>query len=445
MVQSSKMEKAKELSAILRSFRLEPLRESDLAEFYFGDTMFIRTGDRWISPLRELYRSCTTPSRTNAHLLLGHRGCGKSTELISLKRQLENEGQPVFIVDCALQLDLFQSDCWDIMLLITEGLFEIAKSKKIKVPNDIIKAVLDYLKKDTEIMETEDSSISVEAGTGVKVSSPPILDWVLNAFISIKSDAKLSAGTRSIAREKLEKRTSEWLEYTKQIAAYVSEGCKGKQPVIIFESLDKLPIPGRIFEILQFTVLSEMPFPVIYTFPISQFYSLNFSTVRNLYIPHILPMIKISNLDRSSNKDGISAIKEIVSKRADLELFDSSDKIGVLEYLIIKTGGSLRHLFECITKAAQRADLRGADKMYPEDASSALSGLKGELTRQVVYQDYESLANIYKCEMYRTGIDDLDLLLRMTQSSVIIEYQNGERWHDLHPLISEFLERQGVV
>jgi len=110
--------KGYESGAMLRSFRVEPLEESQLEDFFCSDTMAIRMGDKWKSPFRDLQEACATPSVANAHLLLGHRGCGKSTEIVNLKRQFEESGQPAYIIDCHMELDLFQANCWDIMLLI---------------------------------------------------------------------------------------------------------------------------------------------------------------------------------------------------------------------------------------------------------------------------------------------------------------------------------------
>jgi len=340
---------------------------------------------------------------------------------------------------------LFQANCWDIMLLITEGLCRIADDRGIILPQATIEAVFDYLKKDTEITGIKERTTSVEAGTGIKASTPPLLSALLSAFVSVKSDAKLSAGTRAVTKEKLEKRTSEWLDYTKLMANVIFAECEGNQPVIIFEGLDKIPIPENIFKILQFAALAQMPFSVIYTFPMSQCYSPQFSSIRDSYACHILPMIRVSNIDRSENSGGLAVIREIVEKRAELALFDGEVGNDVLEHLIRKTGGSLRHLFECIISAAERADWRGAAKIQREDADSALSDLRGELTRIIAYPDYKSLVSIYSNTNEREQIADSDLLLRMMQTSVVIEYQNGERWHDLHPLIADFLIRQGEI
>jgi len=36
------------------------------------------------------------------------------------------------------------------------------------------------------------------------------------------------------------------------------------------------------------------------------------------------------------------------------------------------------------------------------------------------------------------------MLLKMMQGMVVLEY-NGDRWHDLHPIIEEFLISQGEL
>ena len=114
-----KVEKAEDLSVFFRAFTTEPLGEDQLDTFYFEDTMSIRMGDDYDSPLKDLFEKCTQPTGSNAHLLLGHRGCGKSTELNKLKQRFEGAEHPVCIVDAMLETDLNKVGNWDIMLLIT--------------------------------------------------------------------------------------------------------------------------------------------------------------------------------------------------------------------------------------------------------------------------------------------------------------------------------------
>ena len=41
-------------------------------------------------------------------------------------------------------------------------------------------------------------------------------------------------------------------------------------------------------------------------------------------------------------------------------------------------------------------------------------------------------------------IEDKEMLLKMLQASVVLEY-NGKRWHNLHPLVAKFFEEQGLI
>jgi hypothetical protein len=60
-------------------------------------------------------------------------------------------------------------------------------------------------------------------------------------------------------------------------------------------------------------------------------------------------------------------------------------------------------------------------------------------------QDNEKLVNIYNDPRYREQIEDLQFLLEKMQGLVVLEYRNGRRWHNLHPMIAEYLKDQGVI
>jgi len=441
-MQSIKMEKAENLGAMLRAFKVEPLDESNLAEFYYEGTMTNRTGDEWSSPLESLFRNCTMPFGANAHLLLGHRGCGKSTELSRLKQRFEEYGQPVCIIDTNIETDLYRITHWDIMLLITDGLCKIAEEKHVSLPADLLTAVFDYLKKDKEEITTEEKSASAGISLGAEAKTPTLIE-ILSAFLSIKSNLKVSATTQTIIKERMEKSAADWVIYTKQISDCITAACNNKQPIIIFENLDKIPDPEMIFSLLRFSVLAQMSFPVIYTFPIDQYYASEIASIRAMYTPHILPMIKVSDVNKNIHQGGIYVIRKIVELRANLQLFDETNK--VLDTLIKQTGGCLRHLFECIMTAATRASWRGADKIEAEDADRALANLRYELTSQISQPDYSKLIAIYNEPKFREQISDKDFLLKKMRTSVVLEYKNGDRWHDLHPLIAEFLKKQGEI
>ena len=433
-----KIKRAEDLSGMLSAFQPNPLDEIN-HEFYYENTMPSRVGHAFKSPLEDLFEDCTELAGENAHLLLGHGGCGKSTELINLKRRLKEDDQPVHIVRTELEANLYKVDCWDIMLFITEGLCSIAEENEIKLPSDLLQGVYDYLRKDLEEIETmsKDATalVSGEASASVGIVR------LLKLCASIKSSLQVGTQIRTIIREKIERRAPEWMSYVNEISDNITSNMNGKQPILIFEGLDKMQPPERAFEVFSDDTLAKMPFPVVYTFPMSLIYDPKFASIESFYKVRILPMIKVSNDDKTQNDEGIEVMRKIVELRADLELFDD----GVLEELIKQTGGVLRHLFQCITDASRLARRRGEDKIMQKDAHRILSELSSNLSRRISDEDNGTLLKIYNEPYYRKRIGNKESLLQQMQALVVLEYQNGDRWHDLHPLIAKFLINHGVI
>ena len=435
----SSVKQAECLEDMIKNFKPQALDEKDFDDFYYDGTMKIRMGNS-NDPMRRLFRDCTMQiGFHNAYLLAGHRGCGKSTELFSLKKKFAKEKYPVAMVRGEIDLNTHLADCWDIMLFITKALCEIADENEINLPNDTVKAVFDYIK--TDVVETVTIDKTASAGIEGSVGAGVKLRGLLDLFASIKGSLQVGVKTREALTKKGERYASEWLMYINEISDAITNEMDGKQPIIIFEGLDKIQPYERAFDVFRHEILAKIPFPVIYSFPMPLIYDSKIATLESLYSISVLPMIKVNNVDKKENKYGIDAITQIVEKRASLELFDRD----VLTHMIKQTGGVLRHLFECIVTASYLASWRDAEKIEMQDAEDALSEIYISLTRLITIQDNEHLVKIYKDENYRKSIDNRDDLLNLIGASVILEYRNGDRWHDLHPLISKFLEKQGVV
>ncbi len=219
----------------------------------------------------------------------------------------------------------------------------------------------------------------------------------------------------------------------------ITDKTGGRRPIIIFEDLDRLN-PEDAWKVFYnyAAILSGMKFPVIYTFPIALSYDVRFSAMESYFITKTLPMIKIETIEGQPFEDGISIIRQIVQKRANLDLFEED----VLAKMISYTGGSLRDLFRVINAAAKRAERRNSGRIGLEDADYALEEEKTSLTRRIEQRDYQFLLNIYQGNKER--IEDKEMLLRMLQASVVLEY-NGKRWHNVHPLVAKFLKEQGLM
>lgn len=432
------MKYANHISEIINAFSPEPLKAEQMEQFYCGDTMEYRMSDKYSSPIEDIFDACQEAWDYNAFLLLGHRGCGKSTELNRMSSELIEKGYKVKTIACSRDLDLFNIVYTDLCILIGEALLQIAKEAECEIDKEILNDITNFWYEITEITAFQETgATSVE--TGISVEMPKILSNVLNLFAKIKSDLKFNEETRTEYRRTIMVRSSEWLKLLGCISEEITKKLNGRKPIIIFEDLDKLN-PADAWKIFYnyVSILSGMSFPVIYTFPIGLSYDPKFSVMESYFVAKTLPMIKIETIEGVAYEKGIQAIRKIVEKRAKLELFDA----GVLEYLIQYTGGSLRDLFYTIHVSSRRAKRRESNSISMEDALRALEELKTSLTRRIEKKDYKLLLNIYNGN--KELIEDKEKLLNMLQASVVLEY-NGKRWHNLHPLIVQFFKEQGMI
>ena len=431
------MKYANQIKEIINAFSPEPLQSNQMKDFYCDETMEFRMSDKYSSPMEDIFDICQESGGRKAFLLLGHKGCGKSTELNRLSAQFEAQGYYVKTVVCSKDLDLFNIVYSDIFILMGEALLEIAKESGCYLKNGILEKIAYFWVDGTETYISQDlAECAIETGVGVETTG--ILVKVLDLFARLKTDLKFNEETRKEYRKKISVKSSEWINLLSQISEQIVKKTGGKQPIIIFEDLDKLN-PEDAWNVFYnyAATLSGMPFPIIYTFPIGLSYDARFAAMESYFITKTLPMIKIETIEGAVYESGVNVIQKIIEKRAKLELFED----GVLRTLISYTGGSLRDLFHVINASAKRAERRKSDVVSSEDAQRALEELKTSLTRRIEQKDYEFLINI--CNGSKTLIEDKEMLLKMLQASVVLEY-NGKRWHNVHPLVTQFLSEQGL-
>lgn len=433
------MEFAKCVIDIPNAFDPKPLNTEQLARFYCEETMCVRTGDKYMSPIQDIYDDCKRPSEHNTFLLLGHKGCGKSTELNHMSARLEQEGYKVITIECGVDLDLNNPLYVDLLILMGEALFKIADQTHCTLDSDIVQTVQGFWSVEQERCKTVADAATIQVESGASAETPSMIGSLLKIFFKIKADLKFNEENRNIYREKVTKRAGDWIFALKNIADQITNHLDGKQPIIIFEDLDKLN-PDDAWNVFysHAKTLTAVPIPVIYTFPIALSYDPRFAALEGFFTVKTLPMIKLENIDGSPNDSGYDMIRKIIEKRTNKELFAD----GVLKQLISQTGGSLRDLFFAINSAAQRAVRRESLIIEQEDADRALEQLKTSLTRRIEENHYNFLVDIVKGN--REKIQNRKMLLEMLLANTVLEY-NGKRWHNVHPLVVQFLRDQDLV
>ena len=138
------MKYANQIADIINAFQPKPLEIKELGEFYFEGTMAERTGDPYDSPIQDIQDACKQISPSNVFLLLGHRGCGKSTELNHMSQHLETEHYPVRTIQCAADLDLTSPVYEDLLILMGDALLDIADKQECELDPELRELLKNY-------------------------------------------------------------------------------------------------------------------------------------------------------------------------------------------------------------------------------------------------------------------------------------------------------------
>jgi hypothetical protein len=294
---------------------------------------------------RKIERS---PEKALAQLYAGHRGTGKSTELLRLQKYLE-ERQCHVVYFAADEGDIDPEDAQytDILIACTRHLLENLKNadRRLFLPwleargQDLMDLVLTEVKLDALKVDVDVSVLFAKLSTSIR---------------AIPSE-------RQKIRDKLNAHTVTLLETLQKFIADAKKKLPdGKtQLVVIVDNLDRVvPIrraDGRTNHEEIFIDRSEqlrgLGCHVIYTIPISIAYS-RANDLANLYDrePSVLPITAINTPDGQPFEEGLKEMQDLIAKRIhrhapEAKIFpDVFENEAVLLRLCQMSGGHVRDL-----------------------------------------------------------------------------------------------------
>ena len=390
-------------------------------------------------------------------LYTGHRGAGKSTELLRLKKDLE-DNQYFVVYFAADEEDIEPEDTThtDILFACTRHLLEYLKDEAD------VKPLIIWLKKRWENIKdlgsTEIKFDNVNIGANIK------------QFAKISAILRASPSTRQKVRQEVENHTPSLIEilncFIKQAEENISKNYNGI--VVIVDNLDRIaPVfdkegkrsnHDQIF-IDRSEQLRKLSCHMIYTVPISMVYSEKSTILEDRFgTIQALPMIMVKTPDEKEYKLGLDKTKELIQKRIDKvnqkliqnkiytvktqkSLLDIFENDKVLNRLCLMSGGHVRNLILLIKTAIQwTKKLPITDK----EAERAIRDLRKTFRRGINDNQWEILANVYLTKNKLNDSEHKKLLFNRS----ILEYppyQNGNTWYDIHPLIFDIPEFQDAL
>jgi hypothetical protein len=380
------------------------------------------------------------PNRPEVKVFAGHRGVGKTSELLRLKSFLEKPHDPdqkpflVILSDVSRSLDLNDLDFPD--LLVFQAAEIQRQLREAQIPS--FSATNEYL---TRLWDDFKDLLSSEVSvTGGEVGA---------LYGKLALELKNRPNSRAELRKTIERQSTGLLAAVNDLLdlATVRLRQSGREGlVLIIDGLDKLTYReldhsgtsthDRLF-IQRSEQLASLKAHVVYTVPISLIYSPQFTQLEQTFGGHHVPvpMIRLHEKDDfepAGTTPGLAKLREILEARcrhANVVLGDVFDDEETCRRLCEMTGGHPRHLMMFIQAAANEVDTfpitgDAVDKAVRNYANSLLREVPNEFWPHLRKFDTPQ-ADIPKDEIHQQML----LLLH------VFEYMNGEPWYEVNPVL----------
>ncbi|HSF48700.1 MAG TPA: hypothetical protein VLA73_10085 [Burkholderiales bacterium] len=374
-------------------------------------------------------------SDTPLHLLFaGHRGGGKSTELLRLWEALANppDGEAGFFVVYFEadedDIDVNDADLPDLLLAIIRQVGKALREQlKIELKPTWLNRFLDDLK----------------ALLGSKVSFEKVeLDAKIAKFTAA---IKSSPDERRRIREALEPNVSSLLSAANELLQDAVLELKARgyaNLVVIVDNLDRIvlrDVPGSAFNtqeqlfINRGAQLAHVDCHILYTLPISMVFSPRATALVNVFgrQPTVLPMIKVTNRE-GGDSGGLPVLRELVQRRLNLagtSVETASDSADTLDYLCRMSGGHFRNFLILLRSACTAA---GAFPLTRAIAERVVRGMSTDFERALNATDYFDVLRQVDQNKELPGSPHDQLLL---YNLSILEYVNAAAWYAVNPAV----------
>jgi AAA ATPase domain len=403
---------------------------------YYIDFSEVRGG----KIINVLKRTITRPSsdKPTCQLFTGHIGCGKSTELSRLQKELTDQGFYVVYLESTQDLDEMDLDLTDIMLAIARRVSQSLEESKISLQPQGFK---DFLKNSWNFLQIP---VTLEAEGELSLG-----------IAKITAKTKSNPDLRSKLRQYMEPQANKMLELINQEIIDVAINQlkqRGKEGlVVIVDNLDRIVsrpnaagrlLPEYIF-IDRGDQLRKLNCHLVYTLPLGLIFGNESEILKNRLggglDPKVLPMVPVKNRDGSECVEGMNLLRRMVMSRAfpDVpteeyitlvtEVFDSPE---TLDELCRVSGGHLRNLMGMLFGCLQEDDPPISQSVL----KSVIRSARDTLIRGIDNDEWELLFKVVK-EQSIKGDKEYQDLLRNLWAFEYVDTQGN--WFALNPLLME--------
>ncbi|HSM81878.1 MAG TPA: ATP-binding protein [Nodosilinea sp.] len=424
---------------------------------YYIDFSPVRGSD----VIHELERTIVlSEDEPTCQLFTGHIGCGKSTELSRLKTTLEKLGYHVVYFESSEDLDMADVDISDILLAIARQVSRSLEEARIRLEptrfQRLLQGTVELLNSEVTGFKLKLPEVQV-AGTGVKVPEEIGLtqaggDYSLSFGIGqLTTRAKDSKDIRTLLRQHLEPRVNTILEALNgELIAPAQQQLaqRGKAGlVVIIDNLDRIDNKPKLQDRRQPEYLfvdrgdqlKKLRCHIVYTIPLILAFSNERENLINRFgsEPQVLPMVRTSNRDGSRCEAGLTALRQMVLRRAFpgqseeaqwAALAEVVDAPETLDTLCLVSGGHVRNLLVLLHSCLRKTD----PPVEKELLERVISQRRSAIVKTITAEEWQLLRQVRR-EQAVKGEEEYQTLLR---SLFVFEYRDADQsWFDLNPVL----------
>jgi hypothetical protein len=389
-------------------------------------------------PIAHLAQQIEWRDAAGVYLLSGHPGCGKSTELRRLKKDLEEQNCSVFLIDMLSYMNMSTPvEVTDFFLSLVGAIAQAVSSKYEK---DLLAE--GYFTRFKNFLQTR---VAVDE-VGFEVG-----------FMSVTASLKNDPTFRQMVQERLRGHLTALLREAHDFIAGVVDSIRhwehdeNRKVVLLVDSLEKIRGVGAGATDVHDSVrnlfythadsLRLRSMHVVYTLPpylIPLAPGLGSQLGSGFYT---IPSVHVFQKEtREPDPEGVEVMRTILERRfAGWNEVFSDDQV---QRLAIASGGDLREYlylmsFCLIEAGANRRNLPLADDVIEEAENDVRRNML-----PISDKDKEWLRRIAEThEANFPSIEELPGLARLFDTKLVLNYRNGSDWYDVHPLLRTVIDQ----
>jgi hypothetical protein len=377
------------------NFDSQPLRGEKLKQFYIDDF----TKDS----VKAIITTIRITERFKKMLVIGHRGCGKSTILNKVAEDLQNNYHIVSF-SIAEVTGTMEIETVDILLATYMQLLESVKEQKG------FDRLLQPLKKLLKFIPEEVNFLG---------------------FIALKFKAEPES--RDVIRKSLRDQMGELQKNISNTCNQIQQK-NGKEVLIIIDDLDKLAtnFAERVFfDNAGLLLLPEAK--IVYTFPLDTYYCNDFIRIRDQYKAQFISIVNLQTAEGGELKSSQTALRNLILRRIDKTLVAEN----AIKYVVDMSGGLLRDLVKFMQDACMQAITDSASVIDQNNVEDVVNEQINDYYRLFDFPIYAEKVK-YIAETKKTV--DNDTLVFLLRYLYVLEYRHHKTlWYDVHPCMKKAL------